>query len=122
MTGRRVAGALVGLLMLHLSFVRADVACAAHGDRHGRATSAMQHHTASHAHGTPSESQGREKPCDTPRQADCCQALASCALLLAFNGDDGASSIVSAHDAVRGAVVSIPLSLIVPPDPPPPKA
>jgi len=123
MTGQRIAGLFVALLMLHLNLVRADVACALHGAGHAAPSSTRPHPgPAHHGHGQSGGDQHHEKPCDTPTQADCCQALVSCSLLVAVSHNGQSSSVPSAHDGVLAAIVSLPLSPIVPPDPPPPKA
>lgn len=126
MTGRRMAGFLVALLMLNLNLVRADIACASHAAGHAASPATMPHSgSMHHAHelsGKNGNSHQHEKPCNTPSQADCCQVWASCSLLLGHNGYAPSRSVALMHDGVVAGIVSVPLSVIVPPDPPPPKA
>ena len=121
MVGRRTAGMLVAAFMLHLNFVEADAACASHG----RETAATHPATAAHHHASPTQSDqgaGQKAPCDTPSQADCCQALASCTMLLGVNGEGQSFAGVPGQDHVRSSTIDSPVSLLVPPDTPPPKA
>jgi hypothetical protein len=128
---RRLAGILTALLMLHLSFVASDVACATHmlaGHAEmstGQATGLGSAHAAGMAatmanHGSQSRDQ-HHRPCETPSQANCCQALASCGSTFAASA--ARSSMPSLQrDVFPRSVIDIPLSELVGPDTPPPKA
>src|SRR2546426_391262 len=94
--------------MLHLNVERADLACAKHG--HDQAPSAHagpvaqthHHHAAMPAadRGSATESEG----CQTPVQPDCCQALVTCSMTLAFNdASHGAASRMSHEHAIAVA-------------------
>jgi hypothetical protein len=122
---RRLSGVLLAGFMLHLNVERADLACAAHTDHVTRVTPAPaahvhdgHHHAMAGAeHGAATESES----CQTPTQPDCCQALASCSLVL---GMDDAPMLVrssQSHILVLAGVQSAPLSRLAAPDPPPPK-
>jgi hypothetical protein len=117
----RLAGFLAALLMLHLTIVRADSACASHGSAHDAAAMHMPH--ATHHPGNESgHGQQHTPPCDTPTRADCCQALASCSVAIANSDARTATFIPRATRGVIADTVRTPPSQILPPEPPPPKA
>ena len=118
------SGILTGLLMLHLTFVGADLTCAQHGDRpagsHEHPLAHHEHHVAAaHAETVAAADQ----PCETPTQPECCHAMTSCAISAAFADGARASSVPPVRQAIRGVRwCACPLSQITSPDPPPPKA
>lgn len=127
MSFRRFAGALTALLMLHLSLVASDAVCATHTTGHARNA---QHQSApggeSRAdmsaqmahHGAHDQ---RQRPCETPSQANCCQALASCGASFAASATRSLPP-ARANALVPSSVIDIPLSELAAPEPPPPKA
>jgi hypothetical protein len=123
MAARRVAGIAVALLMMHLTFVGADFACAQHGTTSAVGHEhAMAHHQA-HAIAVHVEDAGSgQPPCEIPSQPQCCQALTSCTIAAALDGDSRSTSVPFAHVGIASALMRAPLSRIVAPDPPPPKA
>jgi hypothetical protein len=117
---RRFAGLLTGLLMAHLTFVGNDFACAAHpGD-----TAGVQHAMAHHGHSaTTSENAATENvPCRTPAVPMCCQGLTSCAPVLSVTEAAPVAHVMDASKTVPESVRDLPLSEIIAPDPPPPRA
>ncbi len=118
---RRAAAILVAAVMLNANVARADVACATHAGRdvaaHGHARDAEpghRHHT--------TQREPRDQPCETPSQADCCQALVSCSLGIACGENEQTLTAPPIHRAFDVGIVRMPASPIIPPEPPPPKA
>ena len=119
---RRLTGFMLAVMMLHLTFVGADVTCAQHGSR---AMSAHEHGSARHEHMAAASNvrvSGTEQPCDTPTQPQCCRAMTSCAVNAASERGTRLAQVLPAHDAIEPAVMRTPLSQVTSPDPPPPKA
>ncbi|MFL5612458.1 MAG: hypothetical protein ACJ796_02220 [Gemmatimonadaceae bacterium] len=117
---RRLAALITGLLMTHLIFVGSDFACAAHpGD-----TAGVRHAMAHHGHSaTTSETAATESaPCRTPAAPMCCQGLTSCAPLLSLTEAAPVARVIDASKTVPESVRDLPLSEIIAPDPPPPRA
>jgi len=109
--------------MLHLNFVRADLACATHA--HDSASHMAQEHEPSATHAMSMQGEhavGANESCDTPAQADCCQALVPCSLALGLNTATSLIGVLVSHDIVRVALQSAPMSRTGAPEPPPPKA
>ena len=120
---RRISGMITALLMLHLTFVGADLACAEHGDRsadeHRGMMAHHEHHTtAAHTEGVTATDQ----PCETPTQPQCCHAMTSCAVGAALERGMGPDSVPPIRDVIESAIMRLPLSQVTSPDPPPPKA
>ena len=122
MLARRLSGLITGLLMLHFTFVGADLACAQHGDRPAQAHQHMTGHHEHHAAAAHVEAAATEQPCETPTQPECCHAMTSCAISAAFECGTRADAVPPLRDVVEPAVMRVPLSQITAPDPPPPKA
>jgi hypothetical protein len=133
---RRVAGVLTAVFMFHLSVAANDAACAAHGvGGHAlgprMAAQAMAAGTTddgrsvagtASAADNPSGGSGHAKhPCKTPVRADCCQAFVTCSAVFLGNRRPIPAAQV-ARVKILSAAVDAPVSLIVAPDPPPPKA
>ncbi|HEX8848267.1 MAG TPA: hypothetical protein VF761_01915 [Gemmatimonadaceae bacterium] len=117
---RRLLAVLAMLVMLHLTFVGADVACAEQG--HHRAMAGMSGAPASDAaqehRAHPDSSQS---PCDTPAAAHCCDGLASCGMAALAASPGETVSIVAAERALAPATQHL-LSRALGPEPPPPRA
>lgn len=121
MTARRLAGFLVAFLMLHLTFVGAGVRCAqgselnvvghhyANGHHAGMVTETSAHSTHNQSH-------------PVPAQPECCRSMAACAVTVALRAEAHASSECFRENAIVARLMSVPLSPITTPDPPPPKA
>ena len=105
--------------MLHLNFVRADFACATHSNApHAVAQSGADHthHVASHTH------HGKTaRSCETPVQADCCQALVACSIAFALDEAGRDAAAVEPHSGALAIALSEPISRVTAPEPPPPK-
>jgi hypothetical protein len=120
---RRFAALALTASLLHLSFVRADVACATHqthsAEIASRHVSVDDSHHAENAHATPAGD--HESACETPAQPDCCHAMVSCSPALGLT----CKEVILTTDREPGSVVSFivngPLSRLIAPDPPPPK-
>jgi len=116
---RRVAALLTGLLMVHLTFVGSDFACAVHpGD-----TAGVPHAMAHHGHSaTTSENAAAERaPCRTPAVPMCCQGLASCASVLSMTEAARVAGVTVTKNTLPESVRDLPRSEIIAPDPPPPR-
>jgi len=115
---------LLSALMLHLTLVGADWTCARHGDTSGlSAMSAMSHEMgALTANASPVAAESSNQACDTPIQPECCRAMTSCSVTFGLGDELHPSSPPPVRESLRPGSVSAPASLIVAPDPPPPKA
>jgi hypothetical protein len=107
---RRLAGVLTALFMLHLSLVASDAACAAHMGGRAQMPGHADHGQEQH-----------QRPYETPVQPNCCQALASCGSAFAASASRTAPPAPS-RVAIPRSVIDMPLSELVAPDTPPPKA
>ena len=117
---RRLVGVLLAALALHSNAARADVACAKHGAE--KATPAAHTMDGAHQHQSPTNNRPADKPCETPTQAECCQALVSCSFVAACTDrEPGDVSLFDDGCGFAGAM-NVPAWLVIPPDPPPPKA
>jgi hypothetical protein len=125
MPGRRFIASLLSALMLHLTLVGADWRCARHADM-ARGTTAMP--AMSHQMGALIANPGlvatesSDQPCDTPIQPNCCRAMTSCSVTFGLGDELHPASAPLVHESTRPGSVIAPASLIVAPDPPPPKA
>jgi hypothetical protein len=118
---RRLSGFLLAGFMLHLNVERADLACALHSDHVTPAPAAHAHGAAHDAMNAAHHGVAESESCQTPAQPDCCQALASCSLVLGIDDAPMRVGSTQLHSAVRASVESAPLSRLIAPDPPPPK-
>lgn len=115
---RRLTAIVLGVALLHLSAARADASCASH-----RATAAQAESGQMPAHDMDHESDAsRGSSCDTPAQAQCCQLLASCSVVLGATTPAQISSPARSHDEVISVGAERPASLFTAPEPPPPRA
>jgi hypothetical protein len=121
MDARRLCRILVGFLMLHLTFVGADIQCAHHA---GGPMQSSMHAMAQTGSAIESSTfaPASDQPCETPTQPDCCRAMTSCAVNLAFSRGTRLAELPPIRHAIAAAVMRVPASLVTPPDPPPPKA
>lgn len=110
------------LLMAHLSLVGTDLACAKHGvakapDAHA-AHSTARHHVSHSGRGASQQ----QDDCETPATPDCCSAVTSCAPTIAI-GEVTSVDQTPLVDASRPVgTATAPLSRVVAPETPPPKA
>jgi len=117
---RRLAALLTILLMTHLSFVGTDLACAAHPGDSAAVPDAMAHH--GHSAMTSESAATDSAPCRTPVVPMCCQGLTSCAPVLSLIEVARAAAAMVTSNTIPERVRDLPLSEIVAPDPPPPRA
>jgi hypothetical protein len=119
MIARPWSALFVVLMMLRLTFVGADFACAQHGGQSGvaHASESQDPHA---AHST-TETAATEQPCELPALPECCTAMASCAVNLVLEGAEQTTSAFM-REAVAVADSYAPRSRVTAPDPPPPKA
>jgi hypothetical protein len=118
---RRFVALLLAVSMIHLNSLRADSACADHGERsqptaahHGAMDgSAFDAHTA-----VPTQ----HERCDTPTLPTCCQMLASCSTLLGGHSETHVDCAAAPHGAIAAAIDAAPESRVASPDPPPPRS
>jgi hypothetical protein len=127
MLARRLAAVFMAFLMLHLSVVSSDAACATHmSDAHAHVASmsmgsgSMGGGSMGSMHEHRGAVQEPQAPCDTPVQPNCCQALASCATVFAV-GRASAAAHRPERAGIAATQLRIPLSELIAPDPPPPK-
>ena len=113
---RRLSGLLLVLTMANLAFVGSDVVCAKHaGGHHAAPTSAstdMNHHDG--------DTQPNE-PCNIPARSDCCQMVTSCAPSMSLAAAVSDLDEVFTHHEQPRSIDELPLTRLIPPDPPPPK-
>jgi hypothetical protein len=121
---RRLTGLLTSLLLLHLTFVGADLPCAKHGVH--RAAPAAPSEPSSHdGHHAPprSERTGHDDTsCEVPTLPACCQALASCGVSIADQTAAESGGLSHLAAGMLAGIEDAPPSWSVAPDTPPPKA
>jgi hypothetical protein len=114
---------MTAAFMLHLNALAADAACATHAGA-SVPVGASHHGSGGHGHGANAASQGREsvnEPCQTPSQAHCCEAMATCSTIgvgshvCPARGEIPDSSMI---DSATGTL----LTRFIAPETPPPKA
>ena len=115
---RRATALLLGSFLLVLNVERADQSCARHSTAAMAPHAGMQHHADASGH---SSGNGTED-CPAPAQSDCCSALATCSMTMAFERVMSSESIALRHDDVAQRPVITPHSRIRAPEPPPPRA
>ncbi|MEO7085231.1 MAG: hypothetical protein ABI442_00330 [Gemmatimonadaceae bacterium] len=124
MISRRVAGLLTAAFMLHLNIAAGDVHCATHMPSDHAAAGHTAPPPMDMTRPAPASGNGDvrdQHPCEIPVQVDCCQGLMSCSA--SFVGSAaGAVPLPMSTAIVPTTAVDAPLSLILAPDPPPPKA
>jgi hypothetical protein len=114
---RKLSGLLLMLTLANLAVASSDLVCAKHAGGHQAAPESgapdMDHHAGSDSPET--------HRCNLPARSDCCAAMISCApsvsLAAAVTGFDAPT----AHVAQPGSTDEVPLTRLIPPDPPPPK-
>jgi hypothetical protein len=116
---RRLLGVLVVASMSHLVVAGSDLVCTTHGG-HAATHESQAPMPGMHHHGDAGDTS--KEACKVPVRSDCCEAMTTCATNVALTsvGDDHASPKDDAGIAVF--VADAPLSRLVPPEPPPPKA
>jgi hypothetical protein len=121
---RRLILIALGVSLVHLNVERADVVCASHGqDHHAAGHSERQTASASHHdHANANASVATDEDCQTPVQADCCQALVSCSGVPSLGSEQFVVDVAKTHDRAVGERQVEPLSSIRAPEPPPPRA
>lgn len=124
MRDHRFIATMLSALMLHLTLVGADWTCARHGGKSGTAAmSAMSHQTRALLFDAgPAAAESSNRPCETPTQAECCRAMTSCAVTFGVSDELHPSSAPVLRESIRPRAATAPASLIIAPDPPPPKA
>ena len=147
---RRLTGALLTLLTLHLNLLGADFACVRHvgteGETgHGSAQHAMPmegtaaatahgagahdvmaHDTETHAAPTAQDAatvvSSDTPPCDVPVQPNCCKALASCNVVFSTGSELDVAGLFNLSEQIAPYAMTAPPSERAAPEPPPPKA
>lgn len=119
---RRLLGILIVASMTHLVVAGSDLVCATHGG-HASAQESQAPMPDMHHHGDAGDAgdSGKER-CKVPVRNDCCEAMASCspnaALAVAIDEQGNPSS----NARLVAFLADAPLTRLVPPEPPPPKA
>jgi hypothetical protein len=120
MTPRPFIALVLAGSLLHLTSMRADAACAQHGEFAGHRAPVPEQAAQPGAHhdhpGAPSSSE----ECDTPTLPACCQMLVSCSTML-DNDDAVRHDATRTHVGVSPALQNKPQSRVATPDPPPPR-
>src|SRR5438270_8419616 len=106
--------------MYKLAFVSSDLTCATHPDHLAGLPHAMAHHA--HSATTSHHAATEDAPCRTPAVPMCCQGFTSCAAVLSLTEAVPAARVIEASKTVPESVRDLPLSEIIAPDPPPPRA
>ena len=121
MIARRICSALVGLLLLHVSYSGADLSCATHGDQTGVLSS---HLAAAHldADMPMSDAGTSDAPCRIPTQPQCCRGMVSCATTFSLGRSAHVDEHTARRETIAPAMTRVPHSPVMSPDPPPPKA
>lgn len=120
---RRLFIVALGISMVRVTLPGGDQVCARHDPANLKTDShaSANHLLSRHSHSLPA---GRRdhRPCDTPSQAECCRALASCTVSVALGEErqivDASPTNAEQHVSRLDAL----LSRVAAPDPPPPKA
>lgn len=120
MLPRRLFALLTMLVMLHLTFVGADVACAEQG-HHGAMAGMSDAPASETAREHQAHDGGSRSPCDTPAAVHCCDAVASCGIVALAAPSGETVSMVAAERALSPATQHL-LSRALGPEPPPPRA
>lgn len=115
--------------LLHLNVVRADIACGTHDHAglpdHAAGPQAVEHKDGAAPvliHDGGPHVAANDQPCETPVQPQCCQALASCSPVFGAATESAIGHYLPPGGVALAALITLPLSLIATPDPPPPKA
>lgn len=132
MLRRRIVAFITGLLVLHLSVVGADLACAQHaqhaGDHGGVGPSVDGMHVMNAVTSGNASMDDRstatgasDMPCKTPVSSDCCRAMTSCGVgYIAARGT--ATRVAAVAAVITPASERKPGRTLGAPEPPPPKA
>lgn len=105
--------------MSHLVVAGSDLVCATHGS-HAASQESQAPMSGMHHHGDAGDTS--KEACKIPVRSDCCEAMTTCSANLAL------TSIAEDHAGLHGDagigvfVADAPLTRLVPPEPPPPKA
>jgi hypothetical protein len=114
---RKLSGLLLLLTMANLAAASGDLTCAKHAGGHEAAPESaapgMDHHVGS-------ESPEKE-PCNVPARSDCCAAMTSCAPSVSLAVIVANVEAPGGHDGQPRSTDEVPLTRLIPPDPPPPK-
>ena len=125
---RRVLGLVTAAFMFHLNVIANDAACAKHPAAHAQAElesneTAMPGMDMGRASGSAASGNIAQPthPCETPVVPSCCRAMVSCSSVYVGNKSTAdASRLKRAHFA--RSTIETPLSRLIAPDPPPPRA
>ena len=118
---RRFVAILAGLAMARLTLVGEDFACAKHTADAASVHHAMAHHE-HHAATNLGHARNHDSPCRTPLVPMCCQALTTCTVAVAIAESQSLHQLPQNDNSVWVSVGEIPLSDVIAPDPPPPRA
>jgi hypothetical protein len=111
---RRVVIMGLGLAMIRVTLPGSDLVCARHDSGHAHAVvHSGAGHVPAHQH---------DPPCETPSQADCCHALASCGVSIAVAEESEMIHPILSVDRQQAWAAVLPASRTSGPEPPPPKA
>jgi hypothetical protein len=123
-TMRRLIGLSLSLLLVHVTMAGPDFACAKHGVHAARNVARPDASSHDH-HGAPARSDASrdgDTSCEVPALPACCEALASCTVSLAGSPLADPGDLTRVTSGVLAGATEAPLSWILEPDPPPPKA
>jgi hypothetical protein len=113
---RRILALVLTCTMVLPALVKSELVCAQYSSAQSAAAMPGMDHGQSSTH------DHTKAPCDAPTNKPCCQSMMSCVQSMALSSPmRSAESPVAAMKIVH-ALVTIPLSRFVAPEPPPPKA
>ena len=123
MNTRRLIGLILASVTIPLNVMRADLVCASHGQPGASAVAlARVAEMPDGMHADSGNATHEHRPCQTPSRSDCCEAVVSCSVLFAPCHEAVVAGEITTRVAAFTRVFDIPSWLIVPPDPPPPRA
>ncbi len=110
--------------MIRVTLPGSDLVCAKHDSRAASAPANADgaHAAVGHSHGLPAPGKSAQHPCETPSQADCCHALASCGISIALGEVRQTVTPQVAAEHRRIPRCTVLRSRVTAPEPPPPKA
>jgi hypothetical protein len=114
---RQILALVLTLAMALPAVVRSELVCAKHSHAESAGTMpGMAHHQSSTHH------HDAKPPCEAPTGQPCCQAMVTCVQSLALNNMPRSVEPPLSGVNIAHALMAIPLSRFVAPEPPPPKA
>jgi hypothetical protein len=115
---RRLLIAALALSIIRVTLPGSDLICGKHESDKGHEQMVMS--PAAHPEGC-SEMQKDHQSCQMPGQSGCCVVIGGCGMSVAIPDERQSSDMRRRAGDAQTSIVSIPVSLVAAPDPPPPK-